>query len=150
MAQIEERAIHDAGTPTEAAPETGHIVLNEVWLSEVEHWVSEDGLHVFRSLEFDCLGEAEDEYEAGRVFVDNATDLFHFLDDLVDARRATTDEIRTMARLSRRLIEALEVALKWEEEKPRRKLRLPLSREPTHSYWQRQTTPSSSSQPLPV
>ncbi len=147
MAQIEERAIRDAGVATEDAPERGYIVLNEVQLSEVEHWIDEEGLHVFRSTEFDCLGEAEDEYEAGRIFIENAADLFRFLDDLVDARRATSDEIRTLAKLSRRFFEASEPALKREEEKRSRRR---LGSRAALSYWQPQTTPSSSSQPLPA
>lgn len=147
MAQIEERAIRNAGVPTEDAPEFGYIVLNGVQLSEVEHWIDEDGLHVFRSVEFDCLGEAEDEYDAGLLFIENAADLFRFLDDLVDARRATGDEIGTLAKLSRRFFEASEPALKREEEKRRRKWLLPRA---APSHWQPQTTPSSSSQPLPA
>ena len=46
-----------------------------VAISGVEHWV-DDGLHVFRSVEFDCMAEGEDLSKAVVAFVENAEDLF--------------------------------------------------------------------------
>jgi hypothetical protein len=140
-------------SPTEAQPEFGAIsvgigVGGETFsISEVEHWV-EDGLHMFRSVEFDCFAQHEDEWGAVEAFIQNAEDLFRFLDDLVDAGRATADEVRTLAKLSRRFYEIYNAQ---RTEILRRKVRLLLRPRDVHSVtWQRRRTPDSSLPPVPV
>lgn len=119
-----------------------------VLISEVEHWV-EDGLHVFRSTEFDCQSEHEDEGEALFAFLQSAEDLLRFLDDLVDADRATRDEIRIMAKLSRRFYEVY--AAQREELERRQRRRLLRSHSGMHSVnWRRRQTPTNSSRPVPA
>jgi len=139
-------------------PELGTIGVqigdHRVPISSVEHWV-EEGMNVFRSAEFDCTGEAEDAAEAVHAFVENAEDLFRFLDDLCDAGRATEDETRLLIKLSRRFFEMYEaVELEREAEsnhrisKLLRLLRQPPSSQPS---WQpQQRVPAGFSQPSHV
>jgi hypothetical protein len=124
---------------------------HRVPISGIEHWV-EDGIHVFRSTEFDCMGEAEDALEAVNAFVDNAEDLFRFLDDLHDAGRATEDETRLLIKLSRRFFEMYEaIELEREAQSNHRISKLlRLLRQPTPSQpsWQpQQQVPAGYSQP---
>lgn len=136
-------------------PEPGTIGVqigeHRVPISSVEHWV-EDGVNVFRSAEFDCTGEADDVVAAVHAFIENAEDLFRFLDDLHDAGRATEDETRLLIKLSRRFFEMYE-AIELEREAERnhripkllRLLRQPPSSEPS---WQpQQRVPAGFSQP---
>lgn len=136
-------------------PELGTIGVqigeHRVPISSIEHWV-EEGMNIFRSTEFDCMGEAEDAFEAVNAFVDNAEDLFRFLDDLHDAGRATEDETRLLIKLSRRFFEMYEaIELEREAEsnhripKLLRLLRQPASSQPS---WQpQQQVPAGFSQP---
>jgi hypothetical protein len=133
--------------PTEDAPEVGVIRIavgdQAVELSTVEHWV-EDGLHVFRSTEFDCIAEGKDLASAVVTFIESAEDLFRLLDDLLDAGRATDDETRTLVKLSRRFFEVSEA---MEQEEARRAL-ISLRRRLRRPQWQPQTTRDSSSELL--
>lgn len=134
--------------PTEDAPDVGTIAIavgdRLVEISEVQHWI-EDGSHVFRSTEFDCIAEAENEGDAVVAFVANAEDLFRFLDDLMDAGRATGQETRTLVKLSRRFFEAFEAS--EEEERHRARISLRRTRRP---QWQPLTAQDNSSKLLPV
>lgn len=140
-------ATRDPEGPTEAQPEVGIVALkvgNEsIEISHVEHWV-EDSLHIFRSTEFDCVAEAPDEAGAVVVFIETAEDLFRYLDDLVDAGRATDDEVRTLVKLSRRFFEAFEASER------RRHSIINLRRSASRPQWQRLTAPDSSSELLPA
>lgn len=102
-----------AAAPTADCPQAGIIAVqigeHQIPLSPVEHWV-EDGAHVFRSTTFDCVSEAATETEAVQAFVENAEDLFRFLDDVVDAGRATDDEKLTLIKLSRCFFEIYSAA----------------------------------------
>jgi hypothetical protein len=96
---------HPNDAPTAEAPEVGVIGIvvdrKQIPISQVEHWI-EDGMHVFRSMEFDCIAMNEHMGKVLEAFIDTAEDVYRFLDDLVDAERATQDEIKTLAMLSRR------------------------------------------------
>jgi hypothetical protein len=98
--------------PTALSPQAGAIGVvvgdHSVQISTVSYWIEDDGTHVFRSEEFDCMAEAQGSWEAARKFVDNAEDLFRFLDDVVDAGRATEAEKLTLIKLSRRFFELYE------------------------------------------
>lgn len=114
---------------------------HRVPISSIEHWVEED-VHVFRSAEFDCVGEGSNEFEAVAAFVDNAEDLFRFLDDLHDAGRATEDETRLLIKLSRRFFEMYEaIELERESQSNQRinkLLRLLRQPAPSQPSWQPQ------------
>ena len=69
--------------PTEHNPEEGQIVLFDVVLSDVEHWI-EDGDHVFRSLEFDVIAGAPDLRAAVWQFITKASGFAVYLDELED------------------------------------------------------------------
>lgn len=143
-------AEHSSDTPTEDAPEVGCIIVGTVCISDVEHWINEDGLHVFRSVDFDCSGEDEDLWQAGRVFIENAEDLGRFLADLVDAGRATKDEQRVLVTLAQRFFDVYQESER-EEERRRWKRRLFSRSRGAHSAkWQRRPALKTSSQPLPV
>jgi NADPH:quinone reductase-like Zn-dependent oxidoreductase len=132
--------------PTESAPEEGTIGVragaHTVDISAVEHWVDE-GLHIFRSSEFDCMSEAEGETEAVAAFVAMAEDLFRFLEDLLDAGRATEEEKLILIKLSRRFFEIYQAAQLDQEEQQKpwlRQLVRRLGQQPVRSQpeWHRQ------------
>jgi hypothetical protein len=140
---------HTSNLPAEAAPERGAVQVKiagqTVRISEVEHWI-EDGIHVFRSVEFDCIAEHEDEGDAVRMFIENAEDLYRYLDDLVDAGRATQDEIRTFAMMGRRFYE---IYTAQAQAAMRRKVHvLTRSRDLYDLNWHRLPTQSISSPPV--
>lgn len=143
------------GHPTSEAPEPGIIEVkigkHLVPISSINHWMEDDGLHVFRSTEFDCMAEADDEGAAVKAFIENAEDLFRFLDDLVDAGRATEGEKMTLIKLSRRFFEVYE-ALELEREAQRNSGLRNLLRQPPRSQpqWQPQQAPADFSQLSPV
>jgi hypothetical protein len=122
--------------PTSENPQVGVIAVqigeHQVPISSVCYWVEDDGTHVFRSSEFDCQAEAQDEWGAVQKFVDNAEDLFRFLDDVVDAGRATDGEKVTLIKLSRRFFEIYEASQLEEEAKSNHRVRnlLRLLRQP--------------------
>lgn len=140
-------------------PEFGTIGVqigeHRIPISSIEHWV-EDGLHVFRSTEFDCMSEDTDQTKAVMSFIDNAEDLFRFLDDVHDAGRATEDETRVLIKLSRRFFELYEAdQLEHESENnPRIRNLLGLLRRQSprsEALWQpQQPAPASFSQPSPA
>lgn len=134
--------------PTEAAPEFGDVSVGGVVISSVDHWVA-DGLHVFRSLEFDLVAEHEDELRAVELFIDNAADLVFYLTDLIRERQATENEIETASLLLPRFMGVWEDSERALRAAQRRILNLPRRRRPS-AGWRRQSTPSSSSRPLPV
>jgi hypothetical protein len=137
--------------PTAEVPELGVIAIavggSVVPISQVEHWV-EDGLHVFRSTEFDCMATDEDLCKTVEAFIETAEDLYRFYDDLVDAERATPDEVRTLAVLSRRFYDVYSAQAKALRGHKRRVLMRP--RDFHDLTWQRQTTHHSSSPPVPA
>lgn len=134
--------------PAEDAPETGDIAIGDVVISTVDHWVA-DGLHVFRSREFDVIAEHEDEFEAVRVFVESAADFAYHLADLISERQATEHEIETATVLVPRFMRLWEDSDRALREAQRRILNLPRHGSP-RAQWHRRSTQSSSSQPLPA
>lgn len=156
-----ETAAADPATaaPTAAHPQAGAIGVvigdHSVQISTVSHWIEDDGTHVFRSDEFDCMAEASDEGEAASKFIENAEDLYRFLDDLVDADRATEAEKLTLIKLSRRFFEVYEACQLEAETARNRRIRnlLGLLRQPRRSQpqWQPQPkAPDDFSQLSPV
>src|SRR5436305_14740678 len=69
-----------AHPPTHNTPEHGTILLGDIVLSHVAYW-PEDGMHVFRSEEYDVLAAAESMEDAVRVFVQKSEDYAKFLSD---------------------------------------------------------------------
>jgi hypothetical protein len=138
-------------TPTETSPELGTIGIQvgdrRIPISMIEHWI-EDDRHVFRSTEFDCMGEGDTELGAVVAFVENAEDLFRFLDDVLDSGRATEAEKMTLIKLSRRFFEIYEATTELEQKKQHisrwRKFRRrpPMNR----PQWQRQPALGNSSE----
>lgn len=137
--------------PTAEAPESGVIAIavgrSVVPISQVEHW-TEDGMHVFRSTDFDCIAMDEDLCKALEAFVETAEDLYRFYDDLVDAERATQEEVRTLAVLSRRFYDVYSAQAQALRRHKRRVLMRP--RDFHDLTWQRQTTHHGSSPPVPA
>jgi hypothetical protein len=138
--------------PTAEAPEAGVIAIavgsQRIAISQVEHWV-EDGLDVFRSSEFDCIAMDVGVDRAVKAFIDSAEDVYRFLDDLVDAERATPDEVKTLAMLSRRFYDVYSAFSAQAQASRRRKLGALMRSRDLHGLtWQRQTTHRSSSPPV--
>lgn len=134
--------------PTEGTPETGDISVSGVVISSVDHWV-EDGLHVFRSREFDLLVEDEDEFQAVAVFIESATDLVFHLTDLIREKQATEHEVELASLLVPRFMNIWQDNERALHEAQRRILNFPRRQRPA-AGWERRSTPSSSSRPLPV
>lgn len=75
--------------------ETGAVLLGNVELSRAERW-TEDGLHVIRSTEFDCIAEHPDADQVVTVFVDNLSDLGVCISELEQTGEATEGERWTL------------------------------------------------------
>lgn len=149
---VSDTANHPNDAPTAEAPDVGMIAIavggRQIQISQVQHW-REDGLDVFRSSEFDCIAMGDDVNKAVRAFIDNAEDLYRFLDDLVDAERATPDEIKTLAMLSRRFYDVYSAFSEQAQTRRRRKVNILMRSRDFHGLtWQRQTTHRSSSPPV--
>jgi hypothetical protein len=83
--------------------------LGEVELPRAERWY-EDGAHVIRSTEFDCIAEHPDADEVLTVFVDNSFDLMLALSELDQAGEATESESETLVLIASRFARAA-----WDE-----------------------------------
>ena len=135
--------------PTAEHPEAGAIGVvvgdHTVQISAVSYWIADDGTHVFRSNEFDCMAEGPGEWEAAKTFVENAEDLFRFLDDVVDAGRATDAEKTTLIKLSRRFFEMYEACQLEQAAEENHRIRnlLRLLRQPRRSQPQWQPQPKA-------
>lgn len=106
-------------TTGSAAVEDGSIGAVGVVLSRVIHYV-EDGMHVFRSTEFDIAAADEDRRTAVVKFVENAQDLVAFYRDLDDR---TNDELHTAFTLMSRFNEVDRITREREEHAVLSKLR---------------------------
>jgi hypothetical protein len=91
--------------PIESDPEHGEVIAYGVVLTRGLYWV-DAGNHVFRSVEFDVMGEGEDRDSAFVAFVENLEDLVSDLTETVDADDATRDEVDAFVALSSRFLEA--------------------------------------------
>lgn len=88
--------------PTRDDPEQGIIACCDVELSRVLYW-REGSEHNFRSVEFDIWAADTDERVAITKFVDTAEDYAKYLNEIIDAGDATTDEIERAVVLLERL-----------------------------------------------
>lgn len=93
------------GSRTEGQPSVGAVYLGSVELSRAERWV-EDGHHVIRSAEFDCIAEGPDADRVVVAFVDNAFDLMCMLIEVHDSGEATDAERETLELLQSRFARA--------------------------------------------
>ncbi len=93
------------GSRTEGQPSVGAVYLGSVELSRAERWV-EDGQHVIRSAEFDCIAEGADVDQVVVAFVDNAFDLMCMLIEAQGAGEATDGERETLELLQSRFARA--------------------------------------------
>jgi hypothetical protein len=132
-------------------PERGEIIVEDVVISEVEHWV-EDGLHVFRSTEFDLIAEHEAEFGAVVVFLESAEDLLLHLSDLILEKKATDHEVETAALLLRRFMRMAQASEREREEVDRKLFHVPrVHRHRPRRAWRRiQSTPKNSSPASPA
>ena len=130
----------DFASRTETRPSSGAVLLGSVELSRAERWY-EDGAHVIRSTEFDCIAEHPDAEQAVAVFVDNAFDLMLALSEL-DAGEATEGERDTLA-----LIESRFARAAWDEERreARRREAASRMRRRGEPHWGRHSPAGSSS-----
>jgi hypothetical protein len=87
-----------AVTPTEAEPLFGEVQAFGVGLSLAERWV-EDGVHIFRSLEFDVVAGDEDFDLAVDHFVRKLENLWTYLSE---AEELSENENETFLRLAPR------------------------------------------------
>lgn len=94
-ASVSWRAIDNFATRTETQAERGAVLLGNVELSRAERW-TEDGLHVIRSTEFDCIAEDPDPDGAVAKFVDNLSDLGVCISELEQTGEATEGERWTL------------------------------------------------------
>lgn len=126
---------------TETRPSSGAVLLGPVELSRAERWY-EDGAHVIRSTEFDCIAEHPDGDEAVTVFVDNAFDLMLALAELDQAGEATKAERETLA-----LIESRFARAAWDERRreARRRKAASRMRRRGEPHWGRHSRAGSSS-----
>lgn len=126
---------------TETRPSSGAVLLGDVELSRAERWY-EDGAHVIRSTEFDCIAEHVDAEEAVTVFVDNAFDLMLALAELDQAGKATKGERETLA-----LIESRFARAAWDERRreARRRKAASRMRRRGEPHWGRHSPAGSSS-----
>lgn len=126
---------------TETRPSSGAVLLGFVELSRAERWY-EDGAHVIRSTEFDCIAEHPDAEEAVTVFVDNAFDLMLALSELDQGGEATGGERETLA-----LIESRFARAAWDERRreARRRKAASQMRRRGEPHWGRHSPAGSSS-----
>lgn len=126
---------------TEARPSSGAVLLGEVELSRAERWY-EDGAHVIRSTEFDCIAEHPDADEVLTVFVDNSFDLMLALSELDQAGEATEGESETLALIASRFARAA-----WDERRreARRRKAASRMRRRGEPHWGRHSPAGSSS-----
>jgi hypothetical protein len=94
-----------AAEPDEFNPEEGQLLNHDVVITDAVRWVEPDGTHVFRSTEFDAMGEGSDEESALRMFIENMEDLVSYLADLV-REDPTEHELDAFVLLAQRFIEA--------------------------------------------
>jgi hypothetical protein len=136
----------DFTSRTETKPSSGAVLLGDVELSRAVRWF-EDGLHVIRSIEFDCIAEDADPDRAVEAFVDNAFDLMLALSELEQAGEATEDEHEELALVESRFARAAWDAQRREARRRRARARMRRRGEP---YWGRHSPARSSSLPSPV
>lgn len=119
------------------------MLLGGVELSRATRWF-EDGLHVIRSTEFDCIAEDPDPDGAVTAFVDNAFDLMLALSDLEQSGEATEGEGETLALLVRRFAHAA-----WDAERreARRQVAMSRMRRRGEPHWGRHSPAGSSLRP---
>lgn len=132
--------------PTEENPELGAVRFEEVPITEAEHWV-EDGLHVFRSTEFDVTAAAPDEWEAARKLLRNVEDYGQHL-VAIGADELTVEEARVALTILERFLQGYRnaEARMQRESLPRRVGRLIGRRRSDHrAGFHRQSTPPTSS-----
>jgi hypothetical protein len=98
-------------------------------VSAAEHW-EEDGVHVFRSLEFNVIAGHEDFNTAVDQFVEKAEDLWTYLSELDGL---TDNENETFLILSPRFRQILKVLERREEERLRRLVTVKVRRRSAHS-----------------
>lgn len=141
--------MHDTEEARAAAPENveaveyGMIYLTpgeEAPLSRVAHWL-EDGIHHFRSLEFDVLGAGETEAVAVDDFVEWTKALLDSIGELpID--EATDEEERIYRMLSQRFSRGLEVLQERERRRHLIEINIGRWRRATRGNWR----PSSASE----
>jgi len=137
--------------PTEDAPEVGVVAWGDVVLSEAEHYIDPDGVHVIRSLEFDVNAYDEDFETAVGMFVDNAEDYCSYLANLAREQTARPHELEMLGSLYERVM-----AIRNERERElsqdlavalMRKVNRVFGRNVLAPKWRQRMTPPSSSPP---
>ena len=124
--------------PSEGQPEVGAILYRDtgVAIASVYHWIDE-GLHVFRSAEFDLIAAAEDEQEAVNQFVDSLEDRLELIANL-DEDEVTEDEAQLFRQVTERFFEAWRIL----EERERRRvisIRVGSRRKRSRGNWRRRS-----------
>jgi hypothetical protein len=94
--------VRSVGDPTVDDPESGEIRVRGVILSAVAYW-REDGVHVFRSTEYDVIAADEDRDTAARTFIEKSEDYAEFLSD--SDGDPTEDDIAIATMIVHRLLE---------------------------------------------
>jgi len=90
--------------PTEHAPDVGVVGWGDVVLSDAEHYIDPDGVHVIRSLEFDVNAYDEDFETAVEMFVDNAEHYCSYLAYRAREQRAKPHELEMLGSLFERVL----------------------------------------------
>ncbi len=129
---------NQGNVPSEGQPEVGAILYRDtgVAIASVYHWI-DDGLHVFRSSEFDLIAAAENEQEAVNQFVDNLEDRLELIANL-DEDEVTEDEAQLFRQVTERFFEAWRIL----EERERRRvisIRVGSRRKRSRGNWRRRS-----------
>jgi hypothetical protein len=135
--------------PTESSPENGRLMHHGVVITRGAYWTEPDGTHVFKSTEFDVMGEGDTMKKALHAFKCSVEDFLFHLGDLIRQEDATPHEVEAFVLLAERMIEGYHRCEKEREREPLIALNLPWRRRRQHSKsWQ--SALKKSSQPLHV
>jgi hypothetical protein len=115
--------------PTRDCPETGIIGFGSLELSRVLYW-REGSEHNFRSIEFDIWAADADKQMAITKFVDTAEDYATYLNEIIDARDATDDEVERAMVLLKRLTRVYQAEIEALNAEVPRIVRLNIFRKP--------------------
>lgn len=103
MSALHQDAAREAAT---TAPEYGVIGMEGLPLSTVAYW-QEDGMHVFRSTEYDVVAADADKQAAILAFVQQSEDYASFLASFAER---TVDDLTISTMILRRLLDIYERA----------------------------------------
>lgn len=103
MSALHQEAAHETATPQ---PEFGEIGVDGLTLSAVAYW-QEDGMHVFRSTEYDVIASNENKQVAILAFVQQSEDYANFLASFGEH---TVEDLTISTMILRRLLDIHERA----------------------------------------